>query len=58
MYRLEGLEREADENYLAASHECHRLADELEQQSSTIGGREPEESLSHDGEDMNDRYLR
>jgi hypothetical protein len=58
IYRVEGLEREADENYLAASRECHRLADELEQQSSTTGGREPEEVLSHDSEDMNDRYLR
>jgi hypothetical protein len=57
-YRLEGLEREADEHYLVASRECHRLADELEQQSSTTGGREAEESLSYDWEDMNDRYLR
>jgi hypothetical protein len=58
IYRLEGLEREADEHYLAASHECHKLADELEQQSSTIGGREAEESLSYEREDMDDRYLR
>jgi hypothetical protein len=57
MYRLEGLEREADENFLAASREYHRLADELEQQSSTAGGREPQEVLLHDREDMNDPIL-
>ncbi len=57
MYRLQGLEREADENFLAASQQCRLFADDLEQQSSTINGSEPQDSVPYDGENRDDRYL-
>jgi hypothetical protein len=57
MYRLQGLEREADECFLAAREHCCNLADDLEQQSSAIRGREPEESPPNVIETMDDLVL-
>ena len=47
IYRRQGFEREADENFLAASRQYRILTDYLEQQSGTRNGREPEELPSN-----------
>jgi len=44
-YRREGLTRESDECFHAASKQCLMLTNELEQQSSTLFGREAEELM-------------
>ncbi|CAF1209457.1 unnamed protein product [Adineta steineri] len=51
-YRVEGLENEADENYLEASDQCRMLASDLEEQSSIINGREATDVIVNDSEDV------
>ncbi|CAF0752646.1 unnamed protein product [Adineta steineri] len=51
-YRVEGLEDEADENYLEASDQCRMLASDLEEQSSIINGREATDVIVNDREDV------
>ncbi|CAF4046115.1 unnamed protein product, partial [Adineta steineri] len=51
-YRVEGLENEADENYLEASDQCRMLASDLEEQSSIISGREATDVIINDSEDV------
>ncbi|CAF1520149.1 unnamed protein product, partial [Adineta steineri] len=56
-YRVEGLEDEADENYLEASDQCRMLASDLEEQSSIINGREATDVIVNDSEDVSESYL-
>ncbi|CAF4003056.1 unnamed protein product [Adineta steineri] len=56
-YRVEGLENEADENYLEASDQCRMLASDLEEQSSIINGREATDVIVNDSEDVSESYL-
>ncbi|CAF1499999.1 unnamed protein product [Adineta steineri] len=56
-YRVEGLENEADENYLEASDQCRMLASDLEEQSSIINGREATDVIVNDREDVSESYL-
>ncbi|CAF1493194.1 unnamed protein product, partial [Adineta steineri] len=56
-YRVEGLENEADENYLEASDQCRMLASDLEEQSGIINGREATDVIVNDREDVSESYL-
>jgi len=57
-YRLQGLDDEADQYFLAASQQCRMLADELERQSTIAPGIETDDSGLHNSENADDLVLR